>query len=45
MIWELAKERIYIAPLGELGIYVVEEVKKCEGVFLGIGKLRQMINI
>ena len=45
MIWELAKERIYIAPLGELGIYVVEEGKKCGGVFLGIGKLKQTTNI
>ena len=41
MIWELVKERIYIAALGELDIYVVEVAKKCEGVFLGIGQLNQ----
>ena len=45
MIWELAKERIYIAAHGELGIYMVEEVKKCERIFLGIGKLKQTTNI
>ena len=45
MIWELVKERIYTAALGELGIYVVEEVKKCEGVFIGIGQLKQTTNI